>query len=247
MNKTKVKCMREAGKVVADVLLQLQEISIPGNTTGHLNDLAKSIVDKTKFTRSSFYGFKGFPAYVCTSLDDEIVHGIPSYDRVLEEGSILSIDFAAAYRGWHGDACITVPIGKVGDRQNKIMLAVKKALYSAIQVSRIGRYVGDISYVIQSCLQDMDYTPVLEFTGHGIGRNMHEAPQIRNFGEPETGNILKEGMTFAIEPIAIESKYTLLIDDDGWTVRAKEKFLSAHFEHTVLVTSNGPEIITKID
>lgn len=239
--------MREAGKIVADALLKMQEISVPGNTTGHLNDLAKDIISKTKYTKSSFYGFKGFPAYVCTSLDDEIVHGIPSYDKVLKEGSILSIDFAVAYKGWHGDACITVPIGSVGKRQEKIMFAVKKALYSATQVSCVGRYVGDISFVIQDCLADEGYTPVLEFTGHGIGRNMHESPQIRNFGEPETGNILKEGMTLAIEPIATEKKYSIVVDDDKWTSRAKEGFLSAHFEHTVLVTSNGPEIITKFD
>jgi methionyl aminopeptidase len=238
--------MRAAGKIVAETLLKMKEASIPGNTTGHLNDLAKSIIDNTKYVKSSFYGYKGFPAYVCTSINQEVVHGIPSFDKELMEGDILSLDFAVSYKGYHADSCITIPIGNIDDRKQRLLAAGRNVLSSSMAVARVGRYVGDISYTIQSLLSDYKCVPVIEFSGHGIGRSMHESPQIPNFGVCETGTELYEGMTIAIEPVIAEGKYILSRDVDGWTVRTTNGILTAHFEHTILITSNGIEILTKI-
>jgi methionyl aminopeptidase len=238
--------MRAAGKIVAETLLKMKEASIPGNTTGHLNDLAKSIIDNTKYVKSSFYGYKGFPAYVCTSINQEVVHGIPSFDKELMEGDILSLDFAVSYKGYHADSCITIPIGNIDARKQRLLAAGRNVLSSSMAVARVGRYVGDISYTIQSLLSDYKCVPVIEFSGHGIGRSMHESPQIPNFGVCETGTELYEGMTIAIEPVIAEGKYILSRDVDGWTVRTTNGILTAHFEHTILITSNGIEILTKI-
>lgn len=246
MNKEKVKCIKEAGKIVADALNRFTEIAVPGNTTGHINALAKDIVANTKHIESSFLGYKGYPEYVCTSVDTEVVHGIPSYSTILKEGSIISIDFAVSYRGWHADACITVPVGKIDQKKERILRAVSGALYNSIPSAQIGRTTGNISYIIQSYLHGAGFVPVTQFTGHAVGRKLHEQPQVLNFGPPESGHVLVEGMFLAIEPIGATSHYTLSLDNNNWTYRTEPHILTAHFEHTVYLSSNGPEIITKL-
>lgn len=244
--RAKEKYIREAGKIVANSIEKMALLAVPGNTTGHLNNYAKEVINSNKHVKSSFYGFSGFPEYICTSINEEAVHGIPSCSRELKEGDMLSIDFAVSYKGYHADAAITIPIGKVDNRKTNIISVGKATLNTAISVATKGRHIGDISYTIQSFADDMGCIPVIEFSGHCIGTEMHMPPQIPSFGIPESGLILEEGMALAIEPVIADGKYKLQKDMDGWTVRTTNGVLTSHFEHTVLITKNGTDILTKV-
>jgi methionyl aminopeptidase len=236
--------MREAGRIVAEVLACLREQVAPGVTTAELDALAHRIIVGYG-AKPSFKGYRGFPASLCVSVNEEIVHGIPG-KRVLREGDIVSLDVGAIYRGYQGDAAITLGVGKVNGTAQHLMEVASEALQAGIAQSRFGKRTGDISWAIQRCAERNGYSVVREYTGHGIGREMHEDPQIPNFGDRGRGVLLKPGMTFALEPMVTVGDYHTSVLDDNWTVVTRDGQLSAHFEHTVAVTEGEPEILTRL-
>ncbi|MGC8825753.1 MAG: type I methionyl aminopeptidase [Anaerolineae bacterium] len=243
--------MRRAGQIVAKVLEAIREHVRPGITTGELDELAERII-RAEGGIPSFKGYDGgsdrppFPATICASVDSEVVHGIPSRRRVLEEGQILSVDVGAIYQGYHGDAAITVPVGKVSDLARRLMEVTEGALYAGIAAARAGNRLGDISYAIQSYVESHGFSVVREYTGHGIGREMHEGLQVLNFGEPGRGVRLRAGMTLALEPMVNVGDWRTRVLADGWTVVTYDGSLSAHFEHTILVRDGEAEILTRL-
>ncbi len=236
--------MREAGRIVAEVLARLREKVAPGVTTAELDALAHQIIVGYG-AKPSFKGYRGFPASLCVSVNEEVVHGIPG-KRVLREGDIVSLDVGAIYRGYQGDAAITLGVGQVNGAAQHLMEVAAEALQAGIAQSRAGKRTGDISWAIQQCAERNGYAVVREYTGHGIGREMHEEPQIPNFGEPGHGVRLKPGMTFALEPMVTAGDYHTKVLDDNWTVVTLDGQLAAHFEHTVAVTDGEPEILTRL-
>lgn len=236
--------MREAGRIVAEVLARLREKVVPGLTTAELDALAHQMI-VSYGAKPSFQGYRGFPASLCVSVNEEVVHGIPG-KRVLQEGDIVSLDVGAIYRGYQGDAAITLGVGEVNGAAQHLMEVAAETLEAGIAQCRAGKRTGDISWAIQTCAERNGYAVVREYTGHGIGRKMHEDPQIPNFGEPGRGALLKPGMTFALEPMVIAGDYHTKVLDDNWTVVTLDGQLSAHFEHTVAVTEGEPEILTRL-
>jgi len=236
--------MREAGRIVAEVLARLREKVAPGVTTAELDAVAYRIIVGYG-AKPSFKGYRGFPASLCVSVNEEIVHGIPG-KRVLREGDIVSLDVGAIYRGYQGDAAITLGVGKVNGTAQHLMEVAAEALQAGIAQSRFGKRTGDISWAIQQCAERNGYSVVREYTGHGIGREMHEDPQIPNFGDRGRGVLLKPGMTFALEPMVTVGDYHTSVLDDNWTVVTRDGQLSAHFEHTIAVTEGEPEILTRL-
>jgi methionyl aminopeptidase len=236
--------MRKAGRIVAEVLARLREKVAPGVTTAELDALAYQIIVGYG-AKPSFKGYRGFPASLCVSVNEEVVHGIPG-KRVLQEGDIVSLDVGTIYRGYQGDAALTLSVGKVNGAAQHLMEVTAEALQAGIAQSRAGKRTGDISWAIQRCAERNGYAVVREYTGHGIGREMHEEPQIPNFGEPGRGVLLKPGMTFALEPMVTVGDYRTRVLDDNWTVVTLDAQLSAHFEHTVAVTEGEPEILTRL-
>ncbi len=234
--------MRHAGRIVAEVLARLREKVAADVTTAELDALAYQIIVGYG-AKPSFKGYRGFPASLCVSINEEIVHGIPG-KRVLREGDIVSLDVGVIYRGYQGDAAITLGVGWVNGAAQRLMEVAAEALQVGIAQSVVGKRTGDISWAIQKCAERNGYAVVREYTGHGIGREMHEDPQIPNFGEPGRGVLLKPGMTFALEPMVTAGDYHTSVLDDNWTVVTLDGQLSAHFEHTVAVTKGGPEILT---
>ncbi len=236
--------MRRAGRIVAIVLERLADSVAPGITTEELNRIAEEETKKNNAI-PSFLGYKGFPASICASVNDEIVHGIPSR-RALKEGDIVSIDFGAVYNGFQGDAAITVAVGKVSAEAKKLMKATRQALNAGIVKARDGVHLGDVSAAIQKHVESKGFSVVREYVGHGIGRDMHEEPQIPNFGRVGRGPVLREGMTLAIEPMVNAGGWQTKLTDSGWTVVTADGSLSAHFEHTIAVTNGGAEILTAV-
>lgn len=236
--------IREAGRIVALTLAKLQEKVRPGITTGELDALAHDVVTKYG-AEPSFLGYRGFPASLCVSINEELVHGVPGA-RILEEGDIVSLDFGAIYRGYHGDAAITVGVGKIDKTAQELIETACGALEAAIVQCRPGNYLGDVSWAIQDYAESRGYSVVRQYVGHGIGRDMHEDPQIPNYGAPGRGILLKPGMTFALEPMVNVGTYLTHVLDDNWTVVTDDYQLSAHFEDTVAVTDAGPEIVTRL-
>jgi methionyl aminopeptidase len=236
--------MREAGRIVAEVLTELRERIKPGVTTAELDAFVYDFITKHK-AFPSFKGYRGFPASLCVSVNEEVVHGVPG-KRVLREGDIVSLDVGAIYRGYHGDAAITVGVGEINEVAKRLIEAAEGALLAGIEAMRPGKRVGDVSWAIQSYAESRGYSVVREYTGHGIGRKMHEDPQIPNFGKPGKGARLKPGMTFALETMLNMGDWETIVLENGWTVITQDRKLSAHFEHTVAVTDGEPEILTKI-
>lgn len=236
--------MRAAGRIVAITLAHLEERIKPGITTAEMDALACEIVTKHGAT-PSFLGYRGFPASLCISINEELVHGLPG-PRVLEEGDIVSMDFGAIYQGYHGDAAVTVAVGKISQETQRLVDTTRGALEAAIAQARKGHYLGDISWAIQSYAESRGFSVVRQYVGHGIGRDMHEDPQIPNYGQPGRGILLKPGMTFALEPMVNIGSYLTRVLDDNWTVVTEDGELSAHFEHTIAITSGEPEILTRL-
>ncbi|MFC1998107.1 type I methionyl aminopeptidase [Chloroflexota bacterium] len=234
--------MRQAGRIVAIVLEKLESSVEPGITTGQLNKIAEEEAKKNNAI-PSFKGYRGFPASICVSVNDQIVHGIPS-KRVLNEGDIVSIDFGVIYNGFQGDAARTVAVGKISSDAQKLMQATREALMAGIAKVRDGVHLGDVSSAVQKHVESNGFSVVREYVGHGIGRDMHEDPQIPNFGSAGRGPILRKGMTIAIEPMVNAGGWQTRLTESGWTVLTADGSLSAHFEHTIAVTHGKPEILT---
>lgn len=244
-SKAEFDIMRRAGRLVAETLDKLQAAVKPGMSTADLDRIAYEHITKHGGT-PSFKGYHGFPASICTSVNDEVVHGIPSKRRILEEGDIVSIDCGAIIGGWHGDAAVTVPVGHTTPEMDRLLEVTKKSLYKGIEQAVPGRHLGDVSAAIQRYVEKHGYSVVREYVGHGIGRQMHEEPQVPNWGTPGRGMLLKEGMALALEPMVNAGKADVRVLKDDWTVVTQDGEWSAHFEHTVALTGNGPEILTKL-
>ncbi|MBC7229294.1 MAG: type I methionyl aminopeptidase [Actinobacteria bacterium] len=235
--------MREAGRVVAGVLEMLEKHIRPGTRTETLNELADEYI-RGRGGTPSFLGYRGFPASICTSINDVVVHGIPGRER-LREGDIIGVDVGVILEGYHADAARTYAVGEVGEVARKLMEVTEEALRAGIRACRRGNRLGDVSNAIQRTVEAGGFSVVVQFVGHGIGREMHEEPQIPNFGPAGRGPLLEAGMTFALEPMVNEGSYEVEVDgEDGWTVRTVDGTLSAHFEHTVAVTEEGPVVLT---
>jgi methionyl aminopeptidase len=236
--------MRRSNQIVAEILAEMKTSARPGVTTRELDELAEALLAKLK-AHSAFKGYNGYPATLCTSVNEEVVHGIPS-NRVLKEGDILSLDFGAIYDGFYGDAAITLPIGSISTEAEQLLRVTEEALYLAIDKARPENRLMDISAAIQRHVESHGFSVVRDFVGHGIGKHLHEKPQVPNFGIPGRGVRLKPGMTLAIEPMINAGGCEVMIREDGWTAVTKDRSLSAHFEHSVAVTENGPAILSKL-
>lgn len=234
--------MREAGRIVAETLLVLQEAVKPGVTTAELDALAEETIRRHGAT-PSFKGYRGFPGSICTSVNDEVVHGIPG-PRTLHEGDLVSIDVGARYRGFHGDATITVPVGEVSPEARRLLEVCRRSLDIGIEQTRAGNRLTDISHAIQTYVESQGFSVVRDLYGHGIGRALHEEPMLPHYGPPGRGPLLRPGLVLTIEPmIAAGSPRTRTLPDE-WTIVTVDHSLAAQFEHTVAVTDNGPEILT---
>jgi len=242
-NERELEAMRKAGRMVARVLDILKDSMRAGIKTFELNEIAEREV-RAMGGRPSFKGYRGFPASLCVAINNEIVHGIPG-ERVINDGDVVSLDFGAIADGFQGDAAITVVAGNAGLVAKGLLDAARESLDAGIAAARAGGRLGDISFAIQCCAEARGFNVVREYTGHGIGRVMHEEPLIPNFGEPGTGPELKKGMTLAIEPMLTTGDWHTRVGSDGWVVSTLDGSLAAHFEHTVAVTDGEPEILTK--
>lgn len=236
--------MRQAGRIVAIVLEVLIKQMRPGIKTKDLDIIASREIEKLG-AKPSFKGYRGFPANLCASVNDEIVHGIPG-ERILDEGDIVSLDLGAIFMGFHGDAAVTVGIGKISSTTRRLLEITEGALKAGMAAARAEARLGDISSAIQNYAESRNYSVVREYTGHGIGREMHEEPQIPNFGLPGTGPVLKRGMTLALEPMVNAGDWHTRLGDDHWTVFTADGNLSAHFEHTIVITEAEPEVLTTV-
>ncbi len=236
--------MRQAGRIVAAVLEALKLQVKPGIKTEELDVIAAQELERLG-AKPSFKGYQGFPANLCVSVNDEIVHGIPG-KRVVQDGDIVSLDFGAIFNGFQGDAAITVGVGKISPAAKQLMETTEGALKAGIAAARAGVRLGDVSAAIQHYAESRGYSVVREYTGHGIGREMHEEPQIPNFGIPGQGPMLKKGMALALEPMVNIGDWRTRLDDNHWTVLTSDGSLSAHFENTIAITDGGPEVLTAL-
>jgi methionyl aminopeptidase len=239
-----IKAMRAAGAVVAEVLEVLKVKVRPGVTTLDLEKIAEEETKRLK-ARPAFKGYRGYPFCLCTSVNSEVVHGMPS-KKTLNEGDIVSIDYGALVDGFYGDAAVTVPVGTVSEDAARLMRVTEESLGKAIEAAREGARLQDISFAVQSHVEPHGFSVVREFVGHGIGRELHEPPQVPNFGIPGRGVRLKAGMVLAIEPMINAGGWAVKVLSDGWTAVTADGKLSAHFEHSVAITHEGPLVLTKI-
>ncbi len=235
--------MREAGRLVGEVLAELAAMVAPGVTTADLDAVAEKRIARAGAT-PAFKGYHGYPATICASINEEVIHGIPSGRRLLKEGDIVSIDVGASLNGYFGDSAITLPVGQVSEEAAMLLTVTEEALYKAIERVRPGNRISDIGHAVQKHVEAYGFSVVREFVGHGIGQRMHEEPQVPNYGDPGRGPRLAEGMVLAIEPMVNAGKPAVKLLGDGWTAVTRDSSLSAHFEHTVAVTADGPWILT---
>lgn len=236
--------MREANRILALLFEHLQGLIQPGVTTAELDQEAELFI-RSHNAVPAFKGYRGYPATLCTSVNEEVIHGIPS-KRKLRKGDIVSIDVGAVYEGFYSDSARTFPVGEVSDDALRLMEATERALMEGIERARPGNRLHDISAAIQDVVERAGFSVVREFVGHGIGRSLHEDPQVPNFGRKGSGPLLQEGMTLAIEPMVNQGTWKVEILDDGWTAVTADGSLSAHFEHSIAITSNGPVILSTL-
>jgi len=236
--------MRSAGRIVAEVLDRLRGMVAPGITTLDLDHEAERMI-RERGAIPTFNGYNGYPASICTSVNDEIVHGIPG-KRKLRQGDIVGIDCGATYLGYVGDSAVTVAVGEVSDDITKLMQATRQSLYEAIGKCVVGNRLGDVCNAVQAYVEPLGYSVVQNYCGHGVGREMHEEPQVPNYGKAGTGPYLREGWVIAIEPMINLGRHETKQLSDGWTVVTKDGRPSAHFEHTVAITESGPQILTQL-
>jgi len=238
--------MRRANRLVAGILSDMKTMIRPGISTMDLEERARELLAKSE-GRPAFLGYRGYPCCLCASLNDEVVHGIPSRKRVLREGDIISLDFGVVVDGWFGDAAFSVGVGRLAPEAEKLLRVTAEALDRAVAVMRAGRRLSDIARAVQGHVEGHGFSVVTQFVGHGIGRAMHEEPQVPNFGKPRPDYRLREGLVLALEPMVNAGGSEVVLDDDGWTARTADGSLSAHFEHSVAVTADGPEVLSRFE
>ena len=240
-----IELMRAAGKIVAETHKLVKEEAKPGVSTLKLDKLAEEYI-RSQGATPSFKNYNGYPATLCISIDDQVVHGIPSKKRLIKEGQLVSIDVGAKKDGYHGDAARSFYIGGPDEKTKKLLRVTEEALNLGIEQAVAGNFLGDISFAIQKHAEDNGFSVVRDLVGHGIGKKLHEEPQVPNYGNPKTGVKLNEGMTIAIEPMVNEGGWTIRLLEDEWTVVTADGSRSAHFENTIAILKNGAEILTKI-
>ncbi len=237
--------LRKAGKFVARILDVLGKAVKPGITTKELDDLAIKEINALGL-KPAFLGYRGYPAVTCISINDELVHGIPSGKRILKEGDIVSIDLGIVYEGFYGDTAATFPVGKISKDAQKLLDITEEALQKAIEQVREGKRLGDLSWAVQRFVESSGFSVIRDYVGHGIGRKLHEEPSVPNFGKPDSGPRFQKGLVIAIEPMVAAGDWRVKTLDDGWTVITEDGKLCAHFEHMVALTDKGAEVLTKI-
>ena len=245
-NSTQISAMIEAGRITGEALLVAREHVREGISTKELDTLIRRHIEMCG-AKPSFLGYCGFPGSACISINDEVIHGIPSEKKILREGDIVKIDVGAFYKGFHGDSARTIPVGKVSDEALKLIEVTRNSFFCGVDALKVGNRIGDVGHAIQSCVEKEGFSVVKRYIGHGVGRELHESPDVPNFGTAGRGTRLCAGMTLAIEPmvnIGTEEVYELA---DGWTVKTKDSSLSAHYENTVALTSDGVIITTLVD
>ncbi|MBM7650334.1 methionyl aminopeptidase [Bacillus ectoiniformans] len=238
-----IEIMREAGRIVALTHQELKQHISPGISTKELDNLAEKFI-RQHDAIPSFKGYNGFRGSICASVNEELVHGIPS-DRVLKEGDIISIDIGANYRGYHGDSAWTYPVGVISDETKKLLEVTEESLYAGLEEAKPGERLSNISHSIQTLVESYGFSIVREYVGHGIGQNLHEDPQIPHYGPPNKGPLLKPGMVLAIEPMVNAGSRYVKTLEDNWTVVTQDGKMCAHFEHTIAITDTGFDILTK--
>jgi len=237
--------IRTSSRIAAEILIGIENIVKPGVRTIELEQYAEDLAARKK-VRPAFKGYHGFPFGLCVSVNEEVVHGMPS-KRVLKEGDIVSLDYGVYYNGYYGDTAITVPVGKVSDESLKLLQVTKECLYQGIREAKDGNRLGDISAAIQGVVESAGFSVVRDYVGHGIGKSLHEDPQVPNYGVKGRGLLLKKGMVLAIEPMVNAGKYPIRVLRDKWTVVTEDGKNSAHFEHSVAITEEGPEILSFVN
>jgi methionyl aminopeptidase len=240
-----IEIMRGPSKIVAEILLELRELVRDGATTADVDKIAEELTLKKK-AKPAFKGYRGFPASLCISVNEQVVHGIPSTKRVLKNGDIVGLDFGVIYDGYYGDSAVTVPIGQIPAEVDHLLRVTEQCLYRAIEQAVPGNFISDISAAVQKLADANNYGIVREFCGHGIGRSLHEDPPVLNYVQNGKGPKIKPGLVLAIEPMINLGSDKVRVLEDGWTVITADGRPSAHFEHTIAVTPNGPEILTKV-
>jgi methionyl aminopeptidase len=238
-----IEYMRLAGSVVRDTLLKLEEVIRPGITTAEIDRIAEDYILKCG-AKPSFKGYFGFPASICTSLNSEVVHGIPSKKIFLQEGDIISVDCGAIINGYNGDAARTFAVGAISKEAQKLIDVTRESFFQGVEAARVGNKLTDISSRIQQYVEGFGYSVVRDYVGHGIGKQMHEDPEVPNYGRPGRGPKLLHGMVLAIEPMVNIGDFTVKVEANDWTVVTEDGSLSAHYENTVAILRNGPEILT---
>lgn len=242
-NEFEIKKLKEIGRIAYRILVRTAENIKEGISTKDIDDFVESEVERYK-VKAAFKGYNGYPASICVSVNDEVVHGIPKKDKILKSGDIVSLDFGAVKDGYYSDIAVTIPVGEIDLLAKKLIDVTRESLYKGIEKAVVGNRLFDISYAVQRTVESNGFSVVKSFVGHGIGKSLHEEPQVPNFGNPGCGVKLKEGMVLAIEPMVNMGTYAVKIDDDGWTARTMDGKLSAHFEHCVAITKKGPYILT---
>lgn len=242
-SKVEIELLKEAGRVLAAIVEELKSSFKIGITTRQIDELAETLIAQNR-AKPAFKGYRGFPACVCVSLNEEVVHGIPN-ERALKDGDLMSLDIGIILEGYYSDMAVTVAIGSIDKQRQKLIDVTKESLKRGIAQAVIGNQLFDISYAIQHYVESNGFSVVRDFVGHGIGTSLHEEPEVPNFGIPHTGPKLKEGMVLAIEPMVNMGTWQTVVLPDQWTVVTKDKKPSAHFEHTVAITNEGPIVLTK--
>ncbi len=243
-SRREIERIRAAGKIAADTLTMLAEHTVPGVSTAELDSLAEEFI-RSHGAIPACKGYRGFPSSVCISVNEGVVHGIPSPQIILRDGDIVSLDLVVEKDGFMGDTAITVPVGAIDEKKERLLRATEEALYVGINAAVVGAHVGDIGYAIQEFIKPYGYGIIQEYTGHGIGTEMHAEPNVPNYGKPGTGDVLDPGMILCIEPMINLGRRYVRTLKDGWTVVTKDRQPSAHFEHTIAVTADGPLILTE--
>lgn len=238
--------MRDAGKITGEAILAAGEIIKPGVTTAQIDHVIRTYIEKCG-AYPTFLGYGGFPASACVSVNDEVIHGIPSKNRVLSDGDIVKIDVGACYRGYNGDSARTFAVGKISAEAADLIRVTEESFYAALAVIREGARIGDIGHAVDSHVRENGYSVVRRYVGHGVGAELHEDPEVPNFGTAGHGPRIIRGMTIAVEPMVNIGSHEVYEMPDGWTVRTKDGTLSAHYEHTIAITDNGPELLTKVE
>lgn len=245
-NAEQIACMKQAGRITGEALVLAGESIREGVTTKHIDDIIRTYIEKCG-AKPSFLGYGGFPASACISVNDQVIHGIPSKDVILKDGDIVKVDVGAFYRGFHGDSANTFAVGNISAEAKQLIDATKQSFWQGVEAITPGGRIGDIGHAVESYVKQFGYSVVRRYVGHGIGHDLHESPEVPNYGTPGRGPRLSTGMVIAIEPMVNIGGPDVLELADGWTVLTADRSLSAHYEHTVAITDNGVEILTLVE